>query len=71
VLFEAARAHAAADGRTQADLADLKAVAAMALRQRRSHFMQDYLTVQESEEREIASVMRCPARRAAHKRSRR
>jgi len=34
VLFESARAHAAVDGRAEADLADLRAVAAMALRQR-------------------------------------
>jgi len=58
VLFEAARAHAAADGRMQADLADLRTVAAMALRQRRSRFMDDYFAAQEGEEREIASVVR-------------
>jgi magnesium chelatase subunit I len=57
VLFEAARAHAAADGRTQADPSDLHAVAAMALRQRRSSFMQDYFAAQQDEEREIASVV--------------
>jgi len=57
VLFEAARAHAAADGRTQADLADLRTVAPMVLRQRRSSFMRDYLAAQQSEEREIASVV--------------
>jgi magnesium chelatase subunit I len=58
VLFEAARAHAAADGRTQADLADLRTVAAMALRQRRSRFMDDYFAAQQDEEREMASIMR-------------
>jgi magnesium chelatase subunit I len=68
VLFEAARAHAAADGRAQANLTDLRAVAGMALRQRRSRFMDDYLAAQKGEEREIASVIRqSPAR----KRSRR
>ena len=58
VLFEATRAHAAADGRLQADLDDLRAVAAMALRQRRSSFIQDYFAAQEGEEHEIASVVR-------------
>jgi magnesium chelatase subunit I len=58
VLFEAARAHAAADGRMQANLADLRAVAAMALRQRRSRFMDDYFVAQKDEERKIATVVR-------------
>jgi len=57
VLFEAARAHAAADGRTQVDLSDLHTAAAMALRQRRSSFMRDYFAAQQDEEREIASVV--------------
>jgi magnesium chelatase subunit I len=64
VLFEAARAHAAADGRAQANLTDLRAVAGMALRQRRSRFMDDYLAAQKDEEREIASVMRGKAQRS-------
>jgi len=63
-LFEAARAHAAADGRAQANLTDLRAVAGMALRQRRSRFMDDYLAAQKDEEREIASVMRGKAQRS-------
>ncbi|MEN4098579.1 MAG: ATP-binding protein, partial [Anaerolineaceae bacterium] len=41
--FEAARAHAAADGRTVVDLHDLRITAAMALRLRQSTFMTDYL----------------------------
>ena len=64
VLFESARAHAAADGRAQANLTDLRAVAGMALRQRRSRFMDDYLAAQKDEEREIASVMRGKAQRS-------
>jgi magnesium chelatase subunit I len=68
VLFESARAHAAADGRAQANLTDLRAVAGMALRQRRSRFMDDYLAAQKDEEREIASVIR---RSSARTRSRR
>jgi magnesium chelatase subunit I len=57
-LFEAARAHAAADRRAEADLADLRAVAGMALRQRRSHFMDDYFVAQAEEEKELVSVVR-------------
>ena len=63
VLFEAARANAAADGRTQAGLSDLRAVASMALRQRRSRFMDDYFAAQADEERELASVVRTPTAR--------
>ncbi|MBN2084777.1 MAG: ATP-binding protein [Anaerolineales bacterium] len=44
VLFEAARAYAAADGRDRADPADLNAVAALSLRMRRSDFMDRYAT---------------------------
>jgi magnesium chelatase subunit I len=48
-MFEAARAHAAADGRDVADVGDIRAVAPMALRQRRSQFMADFF-VRQSEE---------------------
>jgi magnesium chelatase subunit I len=48
-MFEAARAHAAADGRDVADVRDIRAAAPMALRQRRSPFMADFF-VQQSEE---------------------
>ena len=64
VLFEAARAHAAADARAQAGLADLRAVGTLALRQRRSSFMQDYFDSQRGEEREIVAVVRGLASRA-------
>jgi len=40
--LEAARAHAAADGRTAATEEDVRAVAPMALRQRRSEYMIEY-----------------------------
>ncbi len=60
VLFEAARAHAAAEGRAQADLSDLRAAASMALRQRRSRFMDDYLAAQAKEERALATVVCAP-----------
>ena len=63
VLFEAARAHAAAEGRARVDLTDLRSVASMALRQRRSRFMDDYFAARMEEERELASVVRAPSAR--------
>ena len=56
-LFEAARALAAADGRTEAALADVRAVAPMAVRLRRSAFMTDYFVAQGAEEKEIQRVL--------------
>jgi magnesium chelatase subunit I len=52
-MFEAARAHAAADGRDVADMRDIRAVAPMALRQRRSQFMADFFARQSEEDRSI------------------
>ena len=52
-MFEAARAHAAADGRTQADVGDIRAVAPMALRQRQSQFMIDFFEHQVEEDTAI------------------
>jgi len=52
-LFEAARAHAAADGRTNATIADIQVVAPMALRQRRSEFMSNFFDLQEEEDKLI------------------
>jgi magnesium chelatase subunit I len=48
-LFEAARAHAAADAREQVNLDDLRIVAPMALRLRRSSFIEQYIADQSSE----------------------
>ncbi len=45
-LFEAARAHAIADGREEADVEDIQVTAKMALRLRRSNFIKDYLDSQ-------------------------
>jgi magnesium chelatase subunit I len=56
-LFEAARAHAAADGRKRVTLEDLRTVASMALRLRRSKFMQQYFEDQEEEEGEILEAL--------------
>lgn len=53
VLLEAARAHAAADGRLKATVTDVRAVAPMALRQRRSEFMVRYFAQCTAEDEEI------------------
>jgi magnesium chelatase subunit I len=55
--FESARAYAAADGRTEVTVDDLKAVAPMALRLRRSQFMSEYLKGQLGEEQEMSSLL--------------
>ena len=52
-MFEAARANAAADGRDLADVRDIRAVAPMALRQRRSQFMVDFFERQAAEDAAI------------------
>jgi magnesium chelatase subunit I len=55
--FESARAYAAADGRSEVTSDDLKVVAPMALRLRRSQFMSEYLKGQLHEEKEITSLL--------------
>ncbi len=52
-MFEAARAYAAADGRDKADVRDVRAVAPLALRQRRSDFMIDFFHQQQQEDAAI------------------
>lgn len=52
-LFEAARAHAAADGRTQAIIDDIRIAAPLALRQRQSEFMTNYFQNQQVEDAHI------------------
>ncbi len=54
-MFEAARAHAAADGRDLATVQDIRAVAPMALRQRRSEFMVNFFHNQAEEDNQIRS----------------
>lgn len=56
-MFEAARAYAAIDGRDEVASADLREVAPMALRLRRSAFMNEYFTQQEAEEKELSTIM--------------
>jgi magnesium chelatase subunit I len=55
--FESARAYAAADGRNEVTTDDLQIVAPMALRLRRSQFMNEYLKGQLSEEKELTSLL--------------
>jgi magnesium chelatase subunit I len=56
-LFETARAFAAADGRESVTLEDLREVAPLALRVRRSNFMTEYFNTQQAEETEITSLL--------------
>ena len=56
-MFEAARAYAAADARETVSMADLKTVSPLALRLRRSGFMQDYFAQQLVEENELDHIM--------------
>jgi magnesium chelatase subunit I len=55
--LEAARAHAAADGRTAATEEDVGAVARMTLRQRRSEFMVQYYEQCEKEDQLIQDTL--------------
>jgi magnesium chelatase subunit I len=57
-LFEAARAHAIADGRLKVGVEDLFNVAPMALRLRRSEFISEYIEKQDTEENELESNIR-------------
>ena len=56
-MFEAARAYAAADGRSAVIPGDLLQVAPMALRLRRSEFIENYFVSRQPEEDEIAEVV--------------
>ncbi|MDH5606822.1 MAG: ATP-binding protein [Anaerolineae bacterium] len=55
--FESARALAAADGRKEVSAEDLKQVAPMTLRLRRSPFITKYFEDQEDEEKEISQIL--------------
>jgi magnesium chelatase subunit I len=52
-MFEAARAYAASDGRTIAEVSDVRAVAPLALRQRRSDFMVRFFEAGQAEDEQI------------------
>lgn len=56
-LFEAGRAYAALDNRLEVTTADLREVAPMALRMRRSVFMTEYFAGQDKEEIELRTVL--------------
>jgi len=56
-LFEAARAYAAMDARVQVTTEDLRVVTPMALRMRRSVFMNQYFTERTEEETEISQTI--------------
>ena len=56
-MFEAARAYAAADGRKKVSLDDLRVVAPLALKQRQSRFITDYMQQQEEENKIIQAVI--------------
>jgi magnesium chelatase subunit I len=56
-LFEAARAYAAADGRTTVTAQDLLGVAPMTLRVRRSTFITEFFAAQQVEENEIRKIL--------------
>jgi len=55
--FESARAYTAADNREEVTMDDLKAVAPMALRLRRSIFMNEYFEGQIGEEKELSNLL--------------
>ncbi|MDX1995829.1 MAG: ATP-binding protein [bacterium] len=56
-LFEAARAYAAADGRVNVTQEDIRMVAPMALRQRRSEFMSNFFEMQKEEDAKILATV--------------
>lgn len=67
--FESARAYAAADGRNEVTNDDLKVVAPMALRLRRSAFMNDYFEGQAGEEKEMNALLNGFGKIAAKKKA--
>lgn len=56
-MFEAARAYAAADMREEVMVEDLRAVAPLALRMRRSDFIDRFVTNQQTEDQEITDLL--------------
>ncbi len=69
-LFEAGRAYAAADGRYDVTLDDLRAVAPLALRQRQTDFAAKYFAAQEEENNKINDVINKPGKRPAKRQKR-
>jgi magnesium chelatase subunit I len=67
--FESARAYAAADGRIEVTNDDLKTVAPMALRLRRSPFMTEYINSQQGEEEELGALLKSLGKKPAKRKS--
>ena len=67
--FEAGRAYAAADGRQEVSLEDLKAVAPMSLRLRRSQFMTEYFVGQNDEESQLTNLLNGANKKGTNKSS--
>ncbi len=59
-LFEAARAYSVADGREETTPDDVRAVAPMALRLRRSEFMDDFFRERDEEDKELQELLESP-----------
>jgi magnesium chelatase subunit I len=68
-LFEAARAHAVSDGRMQASPNDIRSVAPMALRMRRSTFIKEYFYSHDEEEKELHELASKLSRRKSRRRA--
>jgi magnesium chelatase subunit I len=65
--FESARAFTSADNREEVTMDDLRAVAPMALRMRRSLFMNEYFEGQVGEERELSSLLTSVGKKRTNK----
>ena len=70
-LFEASRALAAADGRTEVTLDDIRTVAPLALRQRQTEIAVEYFEAQEKEDKKIKTIIAVdPASKSRKRRAR-
>jgi len=67
--FESARAYTSADNREEVTMEDLKAVAPMALRLRRSVFMNEYFEGQIGEEKELSNLLTSVGEKQSNKKS--
>jgi magnesium chelatase subunit I len=65
--FESARAFTSADNREEVTMDDLRAVAPMALRMRRSLFMNEYFQGQVGEERELSNLLTSVGKKRTNK----
>jgi magnesium chelatase subunit I len=69
-LFEAGRALAAADGRLEVVLDDLRTIAPLALRQRQTEIASDYFEIQDKEDAKIKAVISKAPSKAKKRRAR-